>query len=120
MPRRQPPPSPWALVAAPLAVRLAVARDPGSTSEQLVVVAPSLLEARDPSMDEIVRSVVLHASCPGPVASRFVGHPDPVVRRAILDVPGLPATTLDALAHDREPDIADRARALLAQLNDAR
>lgn len=118
MPRNTNAASPWALVGAPLPDRLAAAQDPASTAELLTVIAPSLLEGRDPALTAFVLAVVRHPACPGTVASRYIGHQDPEVRRAVLDVPGLPGTTLDALARDSERDIHEGARALLDELGD--
>jgi hypothetical protein len=104
------------LVAAELAERLAVAREPASSAEELTVIAPSAQDARnDPGLTELVVSILTHpVGCPPAVAARWVGHPDVGVRRLVLAVPGLPATALEALSRDPEPDVANSATELQA------
>lgn len=118
MPRRLPAPSnPWRLLGASMAERLAVARDDTSTAVELTVIAPPGQDARyDQDLTELVVALLQHPSLPAAVASRWVGHPDVEVRRLVLDVPGLPGTTLEALTHDRDAEIAGEARALLAAI----
>lgn len=119
MPRRARPLSPWRLISAPLAERLAVAQDPATDRGTLTVVPPTAQDAEAPTLTELVVAVLTHpAGRPPAVASRYAGHPDPAVRRLVLNVPGLPATSLDALTYDPEPDIATEARRLLGVRHD--
>lgn len=96
--------SAWAVaVSGTAAARMAIARDPQSTAEDLAAVAPRYPDAA-PDL-ELVAAVLDHPAVPAGVVARFVTCADPSIRLRVVQHRQCGGAALAVLAHDRAPEI---------------
>jgi hypothetical protein len=83
--------------------RFAVARDAGSTADDLAAVAPGY---QDPDPDlELIAAILDHPAVPDGVVSRYATCHDEAVRVRVARHQGCPGTSLDVLAVDPSPAV---------------
>lgn len=88
--------------------RLAVARDPAATADDLAAVAPGYRD-RTPDL-ELIAAVLDHAAVPDGVVSRYATCADEATRLRVAGHPRCPATSLDVLAIDPSPAVRRAVR----------
>lgn len=88
--------------------RLAVARDPASTADDLAAVAPGYQD-RAPDL-ELIAAVLDHPAVPDGVVSRYATCHDEATRLRVAGHARCPATSLDVLAVDPSSAVRQAVR----------
>lgn len=94
--------------------RLAVARDPTSSADDLAAVAPRY---QDPAPDlDLIAAVLDHPAVPAGVVGRYATCHDEATRLRVVLHPRCPRTALDVLAVDRALVVRRAAHAMLGDV----
>jgi len=88
--------------------RLAVARDPAATADDLAAVAPGYQD-HTPDL-ELIAAVLDHPAVPVGVVGRYATCHDEATRLRVASHPQCPATSLDVLAVDPSPRVRTAVR----------
>jgi hypothetical protein len=105
-------PSAWSVaLSGSLQDKLALARDPTASSEDLSAIAPTYHDV-GPDLG-LIAAVLAHPAVPDGVVSRYVRAPSPVIRRSVAAHPRCPWTALEVLALDPDATVAATAAARL-------
>ncbi len=88
--------------------RLAIARDPASTAEDLAAVAPGYQDP-DPDLD-LIAAVLDHPAVSSGVVSRYATCQDEGTRLRVARHPRCTGTALDVLAADPSAQVREAAR----------